>query len=356
MRLRSGALCLVTFAALVVLLGGNLIGFDARAQSQGDWIDVHFHLIADKGDLESFDEAARAALQIMNAERIRTIVVMSPPRPRENFDIESLAGIAKKYGPRIVMFGGGGTLNPMLQEAGKSPEVTEGVRRRFEETAQRIIASGAKGFGEITAHHVSLSPSHGYESVPADHPLFLLLADIAAQHDVPIDLHFDPVPADVQKPPSLSSPQNPAVLKANLAGFERLLAHNRKAKILWAHAGADPVGYFTPKLVRELLGRHPNLALSVRPTAPFPGSMVHPKGAINDDWIAVLRDFPDRFVIGSDSFVVAKAYTGAEAPRIFEQRSEIQRRGIRRLLSHLPADLARRIGYENAERIYRLNR
>ena len=150
MKLRSGALSLVTFAALVVLLGGNLIGFDARAQSQGDWIDVHFHLIADKGDLESFDEAARAALQIMNAERIRTIVVMSPPRPRENFDIESLAGIAKKYGPRIVMFGGGGTLNPMLQEAGKSPEVSEGVRRRFEETAQRIVASGAKGFGEIT--------------------------------------------------------------------------------------------------------------------------------------------------------------------------------------------------------------
>ena len=356
MKLRSGALSLVTFAALVVLLGGNLIGFDARAQSQGGWIDVHFHLMADKGDLESFDEAARAALQIMNAERMRTIVVMSPPRPRENFDIESLADIVKKYGPRIVMLGGGGTLNPMLQEAGKSPEVTEGVRRRFEETAQRIIASGAKGFGEITAHHVSLSPSHGYESVPADHPLFLLLADIAAQHDVPIDLHFDPVPADVEKPANLSSPRNPAVLKANIGGFERLLAHNRKAKILWAHAGADPVGYFTPKLVRELLGRHPNLALSVRPTAPFPGSMVHPKGAINDDWIALLGDFPDRFVIGSDSFVVAKAYTGADAPRIFEQRSEIQRRGIRRLLSHLPADLARRIGYENAERLYRLNR
>lgn len=356
MRLRSGARCLVTFAALVVFLGGNLIVLGARAQSQGDWIDVHFHLIADKGDVDSFDEAARRALQIMDAERIRTIIVMSPPRPGENFDVESLADIAKKYGSRIAIFGGGGTLNPMLQEAGKSPELTEGVRRRFEETAQRIIASGAKGFGEITAHHVSLSPSHGYESVPADHPLLLLLTDIAAQHDVPIDLHFDPVPADVEKPPSLSSPRNPAVLKANLGGFERLLSHNRKAKIVWAHAGADPVGYFTPNLVRELLGRHPNLALSVRPTAPFPGSMVHPKGAINDDWIAVLRDYPDRFVIGSDSFVVAKAYTGAEAPRIFEQRAEIQRRGIRRLLSHLPAELARRIGYENAERIYRLNR
>lgn len=356
MRLRSAAIWLVAFAALAVSTGGNLMVSAARAQAQGDWIDVHFHLVADKGDLDSFDEAARMALQIMDAERMRTIIIMSPPRPRENFDAESLVAVVKKYGPRIVMLGGGGTLNPMLQEAGKSPEVPEGVRRRFEETAQRIIASGAKGFGEITAHHVSLSPSHGYESVPADHPLLLLLADIAAQHDVPIDLHFDPVPADVEKPPSLSSPQNPAVLKENLGGFERLLAHNRKTKIVWAHAGADPVGYFTPKLVRELLGQHANLALSIRPTAPFPGAMVPPKGAINDDWIAVLRDFPDRFVIGSDNFVVATRYTGADAPRIFASRAEIQRRGIRRLLSHLPADLARRIGYENAERLYRLDR
>ncbi len=356
MKLRSGIFCLVTFAALTVLLGGNLMVSDARAQSQGDWIDVHFHLIANKDDLEGFDEAARAALQIMDAERIQTIVVMSPPIPIANSDFEILANIAKKYGPRIVIFGGGETLNPMLQEAGKSLVVTEEVRRRFEETAQRIIASGAKGFGEITAHHVSMSPSHPYDSVPADHSLLLLLADIAAQHDVPIDLHFDPVPADVAKPSSLSSPLNPAVLKENLGGFERLLAHNRKAKIVWAHAGSDPVGYFTPKLVRELLSRHSNLALSIRPSGSYPGVMVHPMtGAINAEWIAVLSAFPDRFVIGSDNMVVSTRFTGSGTASTFAAGNAMQRLGIRRLLSHLPADLARRIGYENAERLYRLN-
>lgn len=351
MKLRS-----IAFAALSMLLGSISVVFDARAQTQGDWIDVHFHLIADKGDFESFDEAARMALQIMDTERIRSIIVMPPPRSSENFDIESLAEIAKKYGPRIVMSGGGGTLNPMLQEAGKSSEVSEEVRRRFEETAQRIIASGARGFGEIAVHHVALLPSNAYESVPADHPLLLLLVDIAVQHDVPIDLHFDPVPADVEKPVNLSPSQNPAVLKANLAGFERLLTHNRKARIVWAHAGSDHVGFFTPKLVRELLGRHSNLALSIRPTGPFSGAMVPMKSVINADWMAVLSDFPDRFVIGSDNFVVATRFTGAGAPRIFAQVAEVQRRGIRRLLSHLPADLARRIGYENAERLYRLDR
>lgn len=340
------------FAAASLGCGSKVA--DITAQTQRDWIDVHVHLLADKGDLEGFEEAAQTALQIMEAENIRTIAVMSPPRPRMNFDVESLAEVAKKYAPRIVMLGGGGTLNPMLQEAGKSPEVTEPVRRRFEDAARRIVASGAKGFGEITAHHVSLLPSHAYEPVPADHPLLLLLADIAAEHRVPVDFHFDPVPTDIDTPGHLSSPRNPAVLKANLAGFERLLAHNRKTNIIWAHAGSDPVGYFSPGLVREMLGRHPNLALSIRPTAGRPGSMVHPKGRINGDWIVVLRDFPDRFVLGSDSMVVASRYTGPDAPRIFAPRSEMQRFGIRRLLSHLPADLARRIGYENAVRLYRL--
>lgn len=348
--------CLAGFAALAAMLGGALLSSAAHAQPQDDWIDVHFHLVADKDDLESFDEAAAMALQMMDAEGMRAIVIMSPPRPNENFDIESLAAVARKYAPRMVMFGGGGTLNPMLQAAGHSPQLSEEARRRFEETAQRIIASGARGFGEIAAHHLSLSPSHGYESIPADHPLLLLLADIAAQHDVPIDLHFDPVPEDMEKPAGLTSPQNPPILKENLGGLERLLAHNRKTRIVWAHAGGDPVGFFTPKLVRGMLERHANLSLSIRPTGPYPGAMVPPKGPINKDWVAVLRDFPDRFVIGSDTFVVPSRYTGVDAPRIFAERAQAQLRGIRRLLSSLPPDLARRIGYENAERIYGLNR
>ena len=315
---------------------------------------MHVHLFADKGALADFDEAARTALQMMETERIRMMLVMSPPRAREGPDTESLAELTKQYGPRLAMLGGGGTLNPMLQEVGKSPEVSEGARLKFEETAERIIASGAKGFGEITAHHLSLAPGHAYEAVAPDHPLLRLLADIAARHDVPIDLHLDPVPSDVATPAQLGAAQNPPVLQANIAGFERLLAHNRKTKIVWAHAGSDPLGFFTPTLVRALLGRHPNLALSIRPTSPRPGAMVHPTGAVSEEWVAVLRDFPDRFVLGSDTMIVATHYTGPQTPRLFASRGEGQRRGIRRLLSVLPPDVARRIGYENAERLYKL--
>ena len=59
-------------------------------------------------------------------------------------------------------------------------------------------------------------------------------------------------------------------------------------------------------------------------------------------------------VLGTDTFVVADSYSGVDAPRVLAQRSAIQRQGVRRLLSLLPPDVARRIAIDNAERIYRL--
>lgn len=339
---------------LMVIIGAVYGALPVQAQSRGDWIDVHVHLVADKGALDDFDEAARAALSIMDSNNIKKIVVMSPPRPKENFDIESLKGVMAKYGARIAVMGGGGSLNPMLQEAGHSTVVADEVRRRFEEMAEAQLAGGAKGFGEIAAHHLSLTPSHGYESVPADHPLLLLLADIAARHGVPIDLHFDPVPEDGPTPASLSSPRNPPMLKANLDGLERLLAHNRKATIMWAHAGSDPVGFFTPQLARAMLERHSNLAFSIRPLHNSPSALVNPRGGVNKEWVAVLRDFPDRFVIGTDSFIVAGNYSGPDAPKSFAPKAGKQRDAVRILLDSLPEPLARRIAYENAERLYKL--
>lgn len=354
MILRLAALGKANCMALMAILGGVCGALPVQAQSRDGWIDVHVHLIADKGAFDDFDEAARAALQIMDSNNIRKMVVMSPPRPKENFDIESLKDVMTKYAGRIVVMAGGGSLNPMLQEAGHSASVSEEVRRRFEETAEAQLAGGARGFGEIAAHHLSLTPSHGYESVPADHPLLLLLADISARHGVPIDLHFDPVPEDGPTPASLSSPRNPPMLKANLDGLERLLAHNRKTTIMWAHAGSDPVGFFIPQLAREMLGRHPNLAFSIRPLYNSPSALVNPRGGVNKEWVAVLRDFPDRFVIGTDSFIVAHNYSGPDAPKSFAPKAEKQRNAVKILLDSLPEPLARRIAYENAERLYKL--
>jgi predicted TIM-barrel fold metal-dependent hydrolase len=347
MKIRLFITCL--FFVSLNLLFAHLARADER------WIDVHFHIVGDKGEQGGFEEAANHVLDIMNQSGADKIIVMSPPRLFESYDIEELLIIHKKYPSRIALMGGGGTLNPMLQKAGHSGDISPELKKTFEARAEKIINNGAKGLGEITAHHVSLNPNHGYESVPADHPLLLLLADIAARQNVPIDLHFDPIPEDVDVPAELSSPKNPSNFKENVSGFERLLSHNRKAKIVWAHAGSDPVGFYTPGLVRTLLKRHPNLYCSSRTTLNRNRPMWHPKRGINDDWIVVLREFPDRFVIGTDSFVVTSGYTGPNALRIFEQRSWMQREGVKKVLSYLDKDRARKIGYQNAKRIYNLS-
>lgn len=326
-----------------------------HAKADKGWIDVHFHIVGDKGEQGGFEQAAKRALEIMDENGMDKIVVMSPPRPFQGFDIEELISIQKRYAPRIAVMGGGGTLNPIIQKHGHSKEVSPELKKRFEAIAEKVISSGAKGFGEITAHHVSLNPGHGYESVPADHPLLLLLADIAGRHNVPIDLHFDPIPEDVDTPSELTSPKNPSILKENTSGLERLLSHNRKAKIVWAHAGSDPVGFYTPKLVRALLKKHPNLYCSIRTTFKRNNPMRHPRRGINDDWIDVLKEFPDRFVMGTDSFVLTPGYTGPSGPRKFERSTWIQREGANEVLSYLDRDLARKIGYENAIRIYNLS-
>ncbi len=338
-------------AVSATALAGN-----GEVPAKDGWVDVHFHLIADTGDLDGFDRAARKAIGVMDKAGIGKIIAMPPPRPRRNFDVESLKNLAEKYAARIAFMGGGGSLNPMIQAAGHSSEVSDELREEFKGTAQRILASGAKGFGEITAHHVSLHRSHGYERVPADHPLLLLLADIAAQHDVPIDMHFDPVPKDAETPSHLDSPQNPPLLEENIKAFERLLGHNRGARIVWAHAGSDPVGWYTPKLVDKMLKKHPNLYFSIRPVnKPRTKPVWNPKDGINRAWTKVFKKHPDRFVLGTDSFVVSESYSGREsATRAFEGRTVIQREGVNKLLSALDDDLTYKISRANAERIYRL--
>jgi len=199
------------------------------------------------------------------------------------------------------------------------------------------------GFGEMAAEHFPSSTP--YETAPPDHPLFLLLADIAAQHGVPICIHMEAVPQDMDLPAPLKSPPNPPRLHANIAAFERLLAHNPRAKIVWAHLGWDTTGYRTPELTRRLLEVHPNLFMEIK-LDPLDTEKNSPltngaSGTIKSEWLKLFADFQDRFVIGSDQHYDPPA----TVPLARGQQNAL-------LTDQLPTDLKRKIGMENALRIY----
>jgi predicted TIM-barrel fold metal-dependent hydrolase len=305
------------------------------------YIDVHTHL-----DESDPDGSMQSAIRGAPEENLAKIVFMPSPftlADANRFDVERLLPAAKKYPGKIAVLGGGGTLNPMIIDAARTGDASSEVRQKFKERAESILAAGAVGFGEMAAEHFpSATP---YEFAPPDQPLFLLLADIAAQHDVPICIHMEAVLEDMDLPAPLKSPPNPTRLHANIAAFERLLAHNPRAKIVWAHLGWDNTGDRTPELMRRLLEAHPNLFMELKldpvdtgKTSPLTNGA---SGKIKPEWLKLLSDFQDRFFVGSDQH-----YPQGAGPQRW--------RAAVLLFNELPAEVRQKIGTGNAIRVFHL--
>ncbi|MEC9369590.1 MAG: amidohydrolase family protein, partial [Pseudomonadota bacterium] len=302
----------------------------------------------------------RAALGLMDAYGIARALVMSPPRApgvKGNQEYPDFAPAIAPHGERFSFMAGGGSLNPILHGVANDLSIDAGVRADFARAAREAVKAGAAGYGEMGTLHLSLSSSHGYTYAPADHPLLLYLADIAAGLDVPIDLHMDAVAAQGPLPKQLAAnPKNPMSLPATLPGLEKLLAHNPKAKIVWAHGGTDHVGDFTPAAIGALMDRHANLYMSLKVTGGQANTFnkLLAGNGVDSAWLDLLRRHSDRFVIGSDSFFADP--TNMEASPIGEFSMTVERRlqATRQFLSLLPPDLARKIGHQNAVSLYRL--
>ena len=326
------------------------------AGKSGMLIDAHNHLVGQfrsrSGPASDYEGAARITLAKMNELGIKKMIIMPPPfSPNHHgiYDLEHLADIVRKYPDRFAFLGGGETLNVIIQEAVHDGRTSSLQRRRFIERAGEILAMGAVGFGEFAIEHLCLGRKHNYQSAPADHPLFILLADIAAKNDVPIDIHMEAVPEPMPLPRRLRSPPNPEELSPNIKAFERLLAHNPKAKILWSHIGWDNTGHRTAALTARLLEAHPNLYMSfkISPRDSLAETRPIERGrGLKAEWLKVIREFADRFIIGSDQFYLSPKMRSQIGPRSVEPTNKF--------FSLLPPDLARKIGYDNPKFIFNL--
>lgn len=298
-------------------------------------------------------EPAKYLIEMMDASGVEKAIVMPPPQyPGQlaSYQYTALLESIRKYPDRLVLGAGGGSLNAMIQ-AMKPSEVTEETRKSFKAKAEELVRAGAHVFGEMTALHTCMNPKHHYIAAAADHPLFLLMADLAAQSGIPIDLHMEAVQEDMPTPGNLlhACNKNPDVLPATIPAFERLLQHNPKARIVWQHIGWDNTGQMTIPLLRRLLDKHPNLYLAIK---AVPDSTR--KNRIHDDayrilpeWLAFIASYPDRFVVGADEFARSHGMKGGyEKPPFFKITWQT--------VMSLPAELRERIGRENARRVYDL--
>ncbi len=305
------------------------------------YIDAHTHIY--QKDPEAAVQLLLSAMEHLNGTRVFIQTEPYGPGNPDAWDVEMILPAVKKHSDKMAALGGGGTLNPMIIEAYRTGNAGPDVQKKFRARAEAILKAGAVGFGELSIEHLSLpqSPVKDYEYAPADSPLMLLLADIAAENNVPIDLHMEAVPQDMPMPAEYKEP-NPKELHANIAPLERLLAHNPRAKLIWAHAGSDNIGFRSPEMSRKLLAAHPNLYMEIKYDPGFPGKdppIVD--GKLKPEWLKLYQDFPDRFIIGSDQHFDPPA----TVPLARAQQNAL-------LLNQLPLDLRKKIATENALKLY----
>ena len=352
---------LVLLVFILISLPGCRSSSPSHVKNSGHrvgYIDCHNHIFAGPSfggrNIPNYPGAVRSAIRKMDELGIDKMIVMPPPISPENsgiFSLEDLVEAIQGHPGRFEYVAGGESLNVMIHQSADDRNIDGKIMEKFREKALDILKKGAVGFGEFAVEHFSFNIDHPYESVRADHPLFLMLADIAAEQGVPIDIHMEAVPKDMPLPERKilqRSKKNPDYLRENIKAFERLLSHNRRAKIIWSHVGWCNTGYRTPELCGGLLGRHKNLYMSfklsresVRDTRP----LTRDKRQIKKEWLNLISAFPDRFIIGTDQF-----YSPPGTRQIGPQKTQ----DIRIFIDLLPPDLAFKIGIENPRRIFSL--
>lgn len=353
----------------IILTG--VIAISSGSASEG-FVDVHMHLNGHaaparrgpnarrppEGPTINYEGAADHLIEMMNRAGVAKAVVMPPPQlpgQKGAYTYHVLLDAIRKYSGRLVLAAGGGELNPLIH-GNESSAVTPALKRKFESQCEAMIRDGARSFGEMTILHFGLGQGHVFEQAPADHPLFLLLADIAARHNMPIDVHWEAVPNDQPLPGALAgrSSANPPTVRATIPALERLLAHNRKAQIVLVHIGWDNTGHATIPLLRRLLDENSNLTYALK----FVRMQYEPFQAgnkfagedllIRAEWVKFISDYPNRFVVGADEFVgIERGQERKGPPASFDDTWNI--------VHQLPEHIRLKVGGENARRLYGLN-
>lgn len=112
--------------------------------------------------------------------------------------------------------------------------------------------------------------------------------------------------------------------------IKRIFKHDPSATVLWAHSG-----FVSPDEVRAMLAEYPNLwaDLAFRSSHAI-------NGEVDPEWETLFTDYPNRFMVGADTFTPERWYYIVEHAN-----------WSRAWLNTLPQTLAENIAHKNAENL-----
>jgi len=156
------------------------------------------------------------------------------------------------------------------------------------------------------ARYAAVGEFHLY-GADADLPVPRRLVALARQHQLVLHAHSD---ADA---------------------VERIFKQYPQARVLWAHSGFE-----RPEGVAALLRKHKNLWADLAFRSEHGAA-----GQVPSEWRALFEEFPERFMVGTDTFTPERWFYVNEHAN-----------WSRAWLATLPPPLAERIAWKNAEALF----
>ena len=284
--------------ALLLAVSGALAVSQAGAQAYGGPLfDAHMHYNQEAWDGSSGPYPPADVLARFSRNGVRAVLANSRP----NDGTRTLAAQARDLVvvPFIRLYRNRADYDNWFRD--------ESIYTLVQDELARGTASGAyRGIGEF----------HLDDSANANGPVAVKLMRLAEQRALVVLAHVDDVAIDL------------------------LMAHTpqggRNLRLIWAHSG---IGGASVARVEALLQRYPLLMgeLSHRP------GLTCADGQLCPDWRALLLKYPSRFMIGSDTWINQR-WSGYDDLM----------QGYRTWLGGLPADVARRIAWDNGADLFGL--
>jgi hypothetical protein len=264
------------------------------AEYTGPLFDAHLHYNQEAWNGSAGPYPPADVLARMRRNGVQAIVANS--RPNDGTRALAASELTKQAGVTVVPFIRLYRNRADYDNWFRDESVYEMVQTEFARGVSGQQAGPYKGIGEF----------HLYDSANANGPVAKKLMQFAAKNRLAVLAHVDDTAIDL------------------------LMAHAPDARLIWAHTG---IGGPPVARVDALFAKYPQLLgeLSYRPGLTCEGGKLCP------EWRALLLKYPDRFMIGSDTWINQR----------WTQYDELMK-GYRVWLGDLPADAARKIAWGNA--------
>ncbi len=282
------------------------LALPARAADYtGPLFDAHLHYNEEAWNGQTGPHPLSDVLSRMQRNGVKAIV--SNSRPNDGTKALAASPQTRQAGVTVVPFIRLYRNRADYDNWFRDESIYEMVQTEF---ARGTAAGPYRGIGEF----------HLYDSANANGPVARKLMAFAEEKGLAILAHVDDVAIDL------------LMANAPSKGVDK----DKGVRLIWAHTG---IGGAPPARVDALFTKYPWLIgeLSYRPGLTCEGGKLCP------EWRALLLKYPQRFMVGSDTWVNQR----------WQYYDELMR-GYRIWLGDLPADVARKIAWENGASLFGL--